>query len=188
MRIVLLGAPGSGKGTQAKILMEGLGIPHISTGDLLRAAVAAGTELGQHAKAVMDRGELVCDELMLGMLQERLLEPDAAAGFILDGFPRNNVQAEALDLLLEKLEQPVDEAIQIEIPRQFIIDRLSKRAEQEGRSDDTVGTVRRRLSIYEEQTAPVVDFYAERGKLTQVHGVGSIAEVSERILSIVKRS
>jgi adenylate kinase len=166
--------------------MQELGIPHISTGELLRGAVKAGTDLGRQARVVMDRGELVCDELVLGMLRARLQKKDAAGGFILDGYPRNIVQAEALDLLLDKLEQPVDEAIQIEIPHQYIIDRLAKRAEQEGRSDDTVETVRCRLDIYEEQTAPVADFYAERGKLTQVHGVGSIEEVSKRILSIVK--
>lgn len=168
--------------------MERLGVPHISTGDLLRAAIRAGSELGQQAKAVMDRGELVCDELVLDMLRDRLHETDAAKGFILDGYPRNIVQAEALDLLLEKLERPVTEAIQIEIPHEFIIGRLARRAKQESRSDDTVETVRHRLNIYEKQTAPVVDFYANCGKLTQVYGVGSIEEVAERILSIIMRA
>ena len=187
MRIVLLGAPGSGKGTQAKRLMAGLGVPHISTGDMLRAAVKADTELGRQAKAVMDRGELVCDELVLGLLRERLQQGDAAGGFILDGYPRNIVQAKALDQLLDNLEQPIDETIEIEIPQQYIIDRLARRAEQESRTDDTVETVRHRLNIYQQQTTPVIDFYTERGTLTQVDGVGSIEEVSERIVSIFKR-
>jgi adenylate kinase len=188
MQIVLLGSPGSGKGTQAKILMERLGIPHISTGDLLRAAIRAGTKLGQQAKTVMDRGEFVSDDLVLGMLSDRLQQPDAANGFILDGYPRNIAQAESLDLLLGKLGRPVDEAIQIEIPQEVIIGRLARRAKQESRSDDTVETVRHRLNIYEQQTAPVVDFYVAGGKLTQVHGVGSVEEVSERILSVIMRA
>lgn len=186
MRIVLLGAPGSGKGTQAALLKERLGIPHISTGDLLRAAVKAGTELGLKAKAIMDAGELVSDDVMLGMLRERLQQPDTSGGFILDGYPRNLVQAKALDSLLEDIEQPVDEAIQIEIDPELIVQRIARRAIEEGRSDDSEETVRRRLDIYAEVTAPVVDYYAEQEKLAQVLGVGSVEEVNERIVAVLE--
>jgi adenylate kinase len=132
MRIVLLGAPGSGKGTQAALMVEELGLPHISTGDLLRAAVAAGSELGQKARAVMDRGELVSDEIMLGLIEERLARDDARRGFILDGYPRNIAQAEALDTLLERIGQPVDEALQIDVDPEMVVQRIAKRAAEEG--------------------------------------------------------
>lgn len=186
MRIVLLGAPGSGKGTQAALLKDRLNIPHISTGDLLRAAVKAGTELGRKAKAIMEAGELVSDDVMLGMLRERLQQPDTHGGFILDGYPRNLVQAKALDRLLEEIEQPVDEAIQIEIDPELIVERIAKRAIEEGRSDDSEETVRRRLDIYAEVTAPVVDYYAEQEKLAQVLGVGKIEDVNERIVAVLE--
>ena len=174
MRIVLLGAPGSGKGTQAALLVEELGLPHISTGELLRSAVKAGTELGLKAKVVMDRGELVSDDIMLGLIEERLSQPDVAGGFILDGYPRNIVQAEALDDLLERLEQPVDEALQIDVDVEMVVARIAKRAAEEGRSDDTEETVRNRMEVYAEQTAPVVDYYAGKGVLSRVLGEGSI--------------
>ena len=186
MRIVLMGAPGSGKGTQAALIVKELGLPHISTGDLLRAAVAAGTELGKQAKAVMDRGELVSDDIVLGLLEERLAADDAAGGFILDGFPRNIAQAEALDALLERLGQPVDEALQIDIDEEQVVKRIAKRAALEGRSDDTEETVRNRLDVYAEQTAPVVDYYAQRGVLSRVLGDGSIEEVFERIRAVLQ--
>ena len=185
MRIVILGAPASGKGTQATILAERYNIPHISTGDLLRAAVKAQTELGLKAKSVMDAGELVSDELVLGMLRERLEADDVEGGFILDGFPRNLVQAKALDELLADMSQPVDEAVQIEIDPEVIVGRLAKRAEEEGRSDDTEETVRNRIRVYEEQTAPVVGFYADQEKLSQVFGVGTVEEVNARIVGVL---
>lgn len=188
MRIVLLGAPGSGKGTQASILHERLGVPHISTGELLRAAVREGTPLGQQAKAVMERGELISDDIMLGMLRERLEQPDCRDGFILDGYPRNRAQAQALDQLLGELNQPLDEAIQIEVDREEIITRLSQRAAEEGRSDDSAETVARRMDVYAEQTAPVIDYYAGDDKLARVYGMGSIDEVSERILSALPQA
>ena len=188
MRIVLLGAPGSGKGTQAAILCEKLSIPHVSTGDLLRSQVKAGTELGIQAKKVMDRGELVSDEIVLGMLRERLLKDDAANGFILDGYPRNLAQAQALDELLSELGQPVDEAIQIDIEAEVIVARIAKRAELEGRTDDSAQTVRTRLDVYEQQTAPVVDYYAREGKLSQVYGVGTVEEISARILGLFSQA
>lgn len=186
MRIVLLGAPGSGKGTQATILTEALEVPHISTGVLLRAAVEAGSELGRKAKAVMDRGELVSDDIMLGLIEERLGEADAQAGFILDGYPRNLSQASALDELLERLDKPVDIAIQIDVDTDMVVERIAKRAEQEGRSDDSEETVRKRMRVYEEQTAPVVDYYANKGLLSRVLGEGSIEEVNQRIMAALK--
>ena len=185
MRIVLMGAPGSGKGTQAALIVKELGLPHISTGDLLRAAVAAGTELGKQAKAVMDRGELVSDDIVLGLLEERLAEDDAAGGFILDGFPRNIAQAEALDALLDRLGQPVDEALQIDIDEEQVVKRIAKRAALEGRSDDTEETVRNRLKVYAEQTAPVADYYERSGLLTRVWGDGEIEEIQQRIRSVL---
>lgn len=185
MRIVLLGGPGSGKGTQAAILKEKLNVPHVSTGELLRAAVEAGTPLGRQAKAVMDRGELVSDEIVLSMLRERLGDPDAAAGFILDGFPRNLAQAEALDALLVELGLPLDEVIQIDVDAELIVERLARRAAEEGRSDDDPDTVRHRLAVYRELTAPVVDYYRDRGQLIEVLGVGTIEEVSERIMGVL---
>lgn len=186
MRIVLMGAPGSGKGTQAALIVKELALPHISTGDLLRAAVAAGTELGRQAKAVMDRGELVSDDIVLGLLEERLAQDDAANGFILDGYPRNIAQAEALDGLLERLGQPVDEALQIDVDEEQVVQRIAKRAALEGRSDDTEETVRNRLKVYAEQTAPVVDYYARKGVLSRVLGDGSIEEVFQRIRGVLQ--
>lgn len=185
MRIVLLGAPGSGKGTQAKLLRDHYEVPHISTGDLLRGAVAAETPLGLQAKAVMEAGELVSDELVLGILEDRLSDEDARAGFILDGYPRNLAQAQALDELLSRLEQPVEEAVQIDVDTDRIIERLAKRGEEEGRSDDTAETVKKRMDVYHSQTQPVVDYYKEQGKLSEVYGVGDIDEVNGRILAVL---
>jgi len=185
MRIVLLGAPGSGKGTQAKLLIEELGIPHISTGELLRAAVAAGSSLGQKAKAIMDAGELVSDDLMLQLIEERLGQPDAAAGFILDGYPRNLAQAEALDEVLGRLDLAVQEAVQIDVDTDMIVERINKRAADEGRSDDSEEVVRNRMQIYEDQTAPVIDYYGQRGILSRVYGVGSIDEVFRRLRAVI---
>jgi adenylate kinase len=186
MRIVLLGAPGSGKGTQAALLVEELDLPHISTGELLRSAVKAGSELGLKAKVVMDRGELVSDEIMLGLIEERLSQADMSGGFILDGYPRNIVQAQALDVLLARLEQPVDEALQIDIDVDMVVSRIAKRAAEEGRSDDTEETVRKRMEVYAAQTAPVVDYYGNKGVLSRVLGEGSIEEVFQRIRGILQ--
>lgn len=185
MRLVLLGAPGSGKGTQATRLKEALRLPHISTGDLLRAAVAAGTPLGQQAKLVMERGELVSDDIVLGMLEERLGHPDTADGFILDGYPRNLAQANALDALLERLGQPVDVAVQLDVDTELLIQRIAGRAQQEGRADDSPEAVRNRLRVYSDQTAPVIDYYRGRDKLVCVFGVGSMDDVLQRVLSAI---
>ena len=187
MRLVLLGAPGSGKGTQAARLKADLRVPHISTGDMLRAAVAAGTPLGLKAKAVMDAGQLVSDEILLGMLEERLAQDDARNGFILDGYPRNLAQADALDHLLARIGQPLDAVIKLEVPNEAIIGRCQIRFQAESRADDNPDTVRRRLGIYAEQTAPVADFYGKRGKLQVVDGVGQLDEVTVRIKRALER-
>ena len=187
MRLVLLGAPGSGKGTQAVRLKQALGIPHISTGDLLRAAVAARTPLGLQAKTVMERGELVSDDIVLGMLDDRLSAGDTGKGFILDGYPRNSAQAWALDGLLQRLGQPVDHAVLLEVDNELLIARIAGRAKAEGRSDDTPETVRRRLGIYSEQTAPVIDFFEHAEKLLRVDGVGEVEQVTRRVLAALGR-
>ena len=185
MRIVLLGAPGSGKGTQAARLKAQLGVAHISTGDLLRAEVAAGTPLGLQAKAVMEAGQLVSDDIMLGMLENRLAQPDAQAGFILDGYPRNLAQANALDGLLSRIGKPLDVAVLLEVDNELLFQRLAGRAQAEGRKDDNPDTVRERLRVYAEQTAPLIGFYRERGQLAALDGVGGLDEVYARIVAAV---
>ena len=185
MRLVLLGAPGSGKGTQAAKLKEYLGVPHISTGDLLRAEVAAGSPLGLQAKEVMARGDLVSDEILLGMLKDRFSRDDTRAGFILDGYPRNLVQAAALDELLTSLGQKFDAAVQLTVDNEKIVERLAGRAQAEGRADDNPESVRKRLQVYDEQTAPVVEFYRQHGQLTVVDGVGALDEVFTRIVEAI---
>ena len=185
MRLVLLGAPGSGKGTQATRLKEHLQVPHISTGDLLRAEVAAGSALGLQAKVVMARGDLVSDEILLGMLEARLARADVAGGFILDGYPRNLAQADALDQLLARIGQPMDHAVQLDVDTDLLVDRLAGRAQAEGRADDNPESVRNRLNIYNDQTAPVIDFYRQHGVLKVVDGEGSMDEVFTRIVETI---
>ena len=186
MRIVILGAPGSGKGTQAALLVKELSLTHISSGELLRSAAKAGTELGLKAKSIIDRGELVSDEIMLGLISERLSRPDIEGGFILDGYPRNIIQAGALDELLNDLKQPVDEALQIDVDVEMAVMRIAKRAAKEGRSDDTEEVARNRMKIYSQQTAPVVDYYARKGVLTRVLGDGTAEEVFQRIRGVLQ--
>jgi adenylate kinase len=181
MRLVLLGPPGSGKGTQAARLKVALGVPHISTGDMLRAAVAAGTPQGLKAKEVMNAGKLVSDDILLGMLEERLSQDDVKNGFILDGYPRNLAQADALDHLLAKIGQPLDAVVKLDVPNEVIIARCEIRFKAEHRHDDDPEVVRDRLKVYAEQTAPVADFFARRGKLQVVEGVGELDAVTERV-------
>ena len=185
MRLVLLGAPGSGKGTQATRLREHLQVPHISTGELLRAAVAAGTPLGLQAKVIMAAGNLVSDEIVLGMLEDRFQQSDTANGFILDGYPRNLSQANALDALLSKIGQSMDIAVQLEVDQELLVARLAGRAQAEGRADDSPEAVRNRLHVYQQQTAPVVEHYRAQGKLAHLDGVGSLDVVFTRILEAI---
>lgn len=185
MRLVLLGAPGSGKGTQAEFLKSAIGVPHISTGDLLRASVKAGTPLGVKAKAVMESGRLVSDDIVLAILEERLEEADAVGGFILDGYPRNLAQCEALEALLERIGQPLEVAIKLDVPSELIVERIAGRAAAQGRMDDTPDTVRERLRVYSEQTEPVAAHFADLGQLRIVDGVGELEDVSQRILAVL---
>ena len=185
MRLVLLGAPGSGKGTQAARLKDHLQVPHVSTGDLLRAEVAAGSPLGRQAKEVMARGDLVSDEILLGMLEDRFSRDDTKGGFILDGYPRNLAQADALDALLGRIGQPMDYAVQLDVPVDLLVERIAGRAQAEGRADDSPESVRTRLQVYDTQTAPVIEFYRQHGQLTVVDGVGSLDDVFARIVEAI---
>lgn len=181
LRIVLLGPPGAGKGTQATAIVESKVIPHISTGDMLRAAVKAGTPIGKKAKAVMDAGELVSDEIVIGIAEERLGQPDAKKGFLLDGFPRTLAQAESLERLLAKLGTPLDCCLALTVDTDAVVARLQKRAAIEGRADDNEATIRERMRVYDAQTAPLLGFYRGRGRLVEVSGMGTIDEVGKRI-------
>jgi adenylate kinase len=215
MRIILLGAPGSGKGTQSQRLIERCHIPQVSTGDLLRAAVSNGTELGRKAKPIMDAGQLVSDDIMLGVIRERLSEPDVGRGFILDGFPRNLAQARALDELLAQLGQPLDTVVVLEVDPADLVQRISGRRtcrrcdrvfnvftsppapgetcavtggphELFQRPDDKESTVAERLKVYEEKTRPLVDFYAARGILRKLPAEGDVDGVAARLRSVLK--
>ena len=208
MRLLLLGPPGAGKGTQAKLLVERLGIPQISTGDMLRAAAKAGTPLGQEAKQYMDRGALVPDEVINQLVRERVQQPDCARGYILDGYPRTVAQAKSLREMLLALGLAVDHVLSLEVPVGELVERLAGRRTCRGcgamyhvhfspskadgrcdacggatyqRDDDREETVRRRLTVYAEQTAPLVSFYEARGLLRRVPGTGEIAEIFQRI-------
>ncbi|RME76784.1 MAG: adenylate kinase, partial [Planctomycetota bacterium] len=204
MRLILIGPPGAGKGTQAKRLAARFGIPHISTGDMLREAVREGTELGRKAEAYMREGALVPDDLVIAMVIERLGRPDAARGFLLDGFPRTRAQAEALDRELERAGIALDAVVLIEVPDEQILERITgRRLDPETgeiyhvtfrppppeiasrlvqRSDDTEQACRKRLEKYHAETAPVIPYYEERGLLRRVDGTGSPDEVTERIV------
>lgn len=186
-RLIFLGPPGAGKGTQAKILASTVEIPHISTGDILRNAKAQGTPLGLKAKEYMDRGDLVPDELMLGLIRERLSQPDAQAGWILDGFPRNVTQASFLDELLQGLNQKYDCVINLEVPDEVLVGRMLERGKKEGRTDDTPETIRRRLEVYRQKTAPLIDFYSAREQLVSVDGNRSLEEVTAELKQLFHR-
>lgn len=187
MRIVLLGAPGSGKGTQGEKLVAHFGIPKISTGDALRAAVAAGTELGRKAKATMDAGQLVANEIVIGIVEERLGQADARKGCILDGFPRNTAQAEVLDGMLTRLGQPgVSKAVHLHVTDEEIIKRLLDRAQKEGRADDKEEVIRHRIQVYNAETHPLLDYYKKQGKLVTVEGIGTLEQIFSRIIAAVQ--
>ena len=207
MRIVLLGAPGSGKGTQAQRLQAKYGVPQVSSGDLLRDSVARGTELGRKAKAVMDAGQLVSDDIVLGLIRDRLRKPDAARGFILDGFPRNIEQANSLNALLKELKQPIDTVLLLDVRRETLMQRLAGRrtcptcgsvynihsmppasntcsrdgAQLYQRPDDKEDVVAKRLEVYQTQTQPLIDHYSKLGQLRVVAGEGALEEVFERM-------
>jgi len=210
VRLVLLGAPGAGKGTQAKKLIEKYGMPQISTGDLLRAAVAAGSDLGKEAKSFMDKGELVPDSVVLGMVEERLQQDDCKDGYILDGFPRNTAQAEALDQMLDKLGMSLDAALRVDVPLEDLMKRLTGRRTCKGcgqmyniyfsapsvegecdkcggelyqRDDDQEATIQKRLQVYQEQTAPLIDYYSGKGILKSVGGTGGIDEIFDNVVA-----
>lgn len=181
MRVVFLGPPGSGKGTQAKLLGERVGVPAISTGEMLREAVRRETALGRRAKAIMEAGELVPDDVMIGLIRERIASPDAAGGFLLDGFPRTIAQAQVLRRLLEETGTPLDAVVNLSVPEATLLERLLGRSEQEGRTDDQPETIRERLRVYDEKTAPLIVFYEASGILTHVDGLGSVDDVTGRI-------
>lgn len=181
MRLVLLGPPGAGKGTQAKELSARLGIPAISTGDLFRTNVGQGTPLGQQAKAYMDAGEYVPDSVTNAMVQDRIGQPDCAGGFLLDGYPRTLAQVGELDAMLEARGEHLDAVLELTAATDEVVQRLLGRAAIEGRADDTDEVIRRRLEVYAEQTAPLAAVYAERGLLRRVDGMGPVAEVTARL-------
>lgn len=185
MLIIFLGPPGAGKGTQAKIFLERAGIVQISTGDILRAAVAKGSPLGTQAKGFMDKGELVPDSVVIGIIEERIQEADCKKGFVLDGFPRTLEQARALDEILVKLHLHLDHVVNFEVPDEELVERLLGRAQQEGRSDDNPESIKNRLQIFKDKTQPLIQYYAEKKKLRPVNGLGSMAEIADRVKAVV---
>ena len=183
MRLVLVGPPGAGKGTQAQIVATQLSIPHISTGDIFRANVAGGTELGLQAQQFMNAGELVPDSVTNAMVADRLAQPDAQAGFLLDGYPRNREQAIVLEGLLAEGDIALDAVVELDVDNESVIARLLDRAVKDGRADDTEDVIRRRLDVYSEQTEPLVGYYREHGLLRSVDGVGTIEDITARIVA-----
>jgi len=184
--LVLLGPPGSGKGTQAARLTAKYGIPQIATGDILRAAVEAGTPLGKRVKAFLDRGELVPDSLVVDIIRHRLAEPDTRQGFILDGFPRTVPQAQALDGLLTELQRPLDAVLYLQVDRQLLLDRLSHRAEVDQRSDDRPEIIAHRIDVFLDQTAPLIDYYRRQSKLRLIDGTRPPDDVAAAIDAVIR--
>lgn len=187
LRVILLGPPGAGKGSQAVSLCVSRKIPHISTGEILRQAVSQETELGLQAKKFMDEGLLVPDELVIALIRERFAQRDCEAGFLLDGFPRTLEQAKALDELLVSIDMPLTHVIDMAVPDHVLLGRIEGRAKAgSGRSDDNAEVFSRRLKVYHEQTAPVSKYYSESGRLKEVDGLGTIEEVGERIARLLE--
>lgn len=187
MKLIFIGPPGSGKGTQAKLLAERLRVPDIATGEMLRAAVLEGTPLGGKVKAVMESGDLVPDDLMIDLMRERIAAPDALEGCVLDGFPRTVDQALALERILNGNEKAVSVVINLVVPEAVLIDRLAGRSDTEHRTDDRRDTVLERLKVYHEKTEPLIDFYRRRELLTEVDGLGTVPEITERLGSALRR-
>ena len=181
MNLLVLGPQGSGKGTQAKRIAADYGIPHIATGDMFRASIEEGTELGKRVEPILASGELVPDDLTIALIRERLSAPDAANGFVLDGFPRTLAQAEALDEMLAEIERGLDAILFFDLSDEIATERIHKRAIEEGRADDAPEAIARRLAIYHEQTEPVVERYRATGKLVPLHAARSIGEVAAEI-------
>jgi len=192
MNLILLGPPGAGKGTQAKRLEDKHGVKQLSTGDMLRAAVASGSELGQRARAIMDAGQLVPDDVMLEMIAERIDEPDCRKGFVLDGFPRTVPQAHGLDGMLQDKGLGLDAVIEVRVDEEALLDRIRTRIDQtpetERRADDTPETLKKRLDVYRSQTAPILPYYESRGMLRTVDGMLPIDEVTRRIEALLPAS
>jgi adenylate kinase len=192
VNVLLLGPQGSGKGTQAKRIEAEYGIPHIATGDMLRAVMAQGTELGRRVKPIVDSGQLVPDHLMIDLIRERLGQPDAEGGFVLDGFPRTSPQAHALDSMLDEIGRALSIVFEFQLPDDVAVKRLLRRAELEGRADDSPQAIDRRLALYHEQTEPLVEHYRVQGNLVGIHGDRSVnevfAEVQEALEQVAARS
>jgi adenylate kinase len=182
-RFLIVGPQGSGKGTQGVLVAEAFGVPQVATGDIFRANVAGGTELGNRVQAIIEAGDLVPDALTSELVRDRLEQADAARGFLLDGYPRNRGQVDDLDAFLTARGEALDAVIELEVPRAESIARLQQRAADQGRTDDTEEVIANRLAIYERETAPILDVYRERGIVVRVDGVGSLDEVTERIFS-----
>ena len=187
LNVLLLGPQGAGKGTQARRISAEYRIPHIASGEILRAEMAAGTDLGHRVKDVYDRGDLVSDDLMIELIKHRLAEPDTENGFILDGFPRTTVQAEALDAMFEEIGRSLSVVFALQIPDEVAFDRLRLRAETEGRADDTDEAIHRRLQNYHRETAPLIEYYRVRGNLVPVHGDRTEGEVFREIQEALER-
>lgn len=192
MRLILLGPPGAGKGTQSARIVERLGIPQLATGDMLRAAVAAGSEVGRRAKGVMDRGELVSDEIVVGIVADRISHPDAAHGFILDGFPRTVAQAEALDEMLNEKQMQLDTVVELLVDETILVDRIARRVAETVargepvRKDDNPDSLKTRLTAYRQQTAPLSDYYRTHRMLQTVDGMAPIDDVTAAISRILR--
>ena len=187
IRLLIVGPQGSGKGTQGVRIAQAFGIPAVSTGDVFRSAVAAGTELGEQVKAVIEAGHLVSDELTSAVVRDRLADPDTAAGFLLDGYPRNIAQVRDLDAFLEGRDEELDAVIELVVPREESIARLSLRAKEQGRTDDTEEVIANRLAIYERETAPILGVYHARGIVDEVDGVGTLDEVTDRVIASLEQ-